>query len=577
MLRIVLSGCVVLALAVWLSGDEQEQVKPTRRLRSQVRRPIALAVLGERLFVANRQSGSLSVIDRASGTILSEHPIAGQIADVVSLPGTESLLVLDDEPPRLWKVTWDNALPVVELLAELPFAASKLVVDERHQRIVLTAKWAHRVLALQTDKTFKRIVQTETVKLPFAPLELLLLPKEQKLLVAEAFGNRLAVLDALGKTVLKGHAIEGHNIRGLALAPDGKSVLIAQQQIPHKAVASFDGVHWGRIVTNAVQHLEVRKLLDADESKPIAGWLNTFGDVGSATADPSEVLTGENGLVAVAFSGVGEVSVRYKNASRRIPVGHAPEAMAVAGETLFVANRLEDSISVINLSTGKVTGTISLGPTPHLTAEDRGEKLFFDAKLSHDGWLSCHSCHTEGHTAGLVVDTLGDGDYGAPKLVPTLLGTRDTQPWAWDGSMELLRQQIQQSFTTTMHGEPLSAREMEDIFAYVTSLDPPPPSGDAPKELIAQGKNVFEAKGCVSCHAPPAYTTPMAVEVDLADEQGRNRFNPPSLRGAGQRRRFFHDGRARSLDEVLQKVRHQLDDPLTENETQALLAFLRSL
>ncbi len=377
--------------------------------------------------------------------------------------------------------------------------------------------------------------------------------------------------------LLKAHAIEGHNIRGLALAQDRKSVLIAQQQIPDKAVASYDGVHWGRIVTNAVQVLDLSKLLEKENAKPLSGWLNTFGDVGNATADASEVLTGPNGLVAVAFSGVGEVSVRYKNASRRVPVGMAPEAMAVSAEHLYVANRLEDSISVIELATGQVTNTISLGPMPALTAEERGEKLFFNAKLSHDGWLSCHSCHTEGHTAGLVVDTLGDGDYGAPKLVPTLLGTRDTQPWGWDGSMELLRQQIQQSFTTTMHGEPLSAREMEDIFAYITSLDSPPPVGEAPKDLIAEGRKVFEAQGCVNCHAPPAYTTPLAVEVDLVDEQGRNRFNPPSLRGVSQRRRFFHDGRAKSLEDVLQKVRHQLEDPLTPKETNALLAFLRSL
>jgi YVTN family beta-propeller protein len=323
--------------------------------------------------------------------------------------------------------------------------------------------------------------------------------------------------------------------------------------------------------------VEVSKLLDGEPQKPIAGWLNSFGDVGSATADASEVLTGLDNLVAVAFSGVGEVSVRYKNSSRRIQVGLAPEAMASDGETLYVANRLDDTVSVIDLATGKVRQTISLGPTPALTAEERGEKLFFDAKLSHDGWLSCHSCHSEGHTAGLVVDTLGDGDYGAAKLVPSLLGTRDTQPWGWNGTMELLHQQIQQSFTTTMHGEPLSTRELEDVFAYITSLDAPPPFGDAPKELIAEGKAIFEGKGCVNCHAPPAYTTPVTVEVDLVDEQGRSRFNPPSLRGVGHRRRFFHDGRAKSLEDVLQKVRHQLEDPLTPQETKALLAFLRSL
>jgi CxxC motif-containing protein (DUF1111 family) len=175
------------------------------------------------------------------------------------------------------------------------------------------------------------------------------------------------------------------------------------------------------------------------------------------------------------------------------------------------------------------------------------------------------------------VDTLGDGDYGAPKLVPSLLGTRDTQPWGWDGSAALLREQVQKSLTTTMHGEPLTVREMEDMFAYLTSLNSPPPPDIASKELLDQGRRVFQTRGCVNCHAPPAYTTPVTVDVSLMDEFQRSRFNPPSLRGVSQRRRYFHDGRAGSLEEVLLKVRHQLDDPLSREETEALLAFLRSL
>jgi YVTN family beta-propeller protein len=406
---------------------------------------------------------------------------------------------------------------------------------------------------------------------------LLPLPKEEKLLVADAFGNRLAVLNAETGQLLSVHRIEGHNIRGLAVGPHGQSVLIAHQHIPHKAVASYDGVHWGRIVSNAVQAVELSKLLQPETDEPISGWLNLFGDIGSAMADPSNVITGENGLVAVAFSGVAELAVRYQGRSLRLPVQRGPQAMAVAEQTLYVANRLEDSLSVIDLTQGKVIREISLGPAPELSAEQRGEKLFFDARLSHDGWLSCHSCHTDGHTAGLVVDTQGDGDYGAPKLVPSLLGTRDTQPWGWDGNAALLREQVQKSLTTTMHGEPLSTRDLEDMFAFLTSLDSPPPPRLALQSLREIGRKVFESRGCVNCHAPPAYTTPITVNVGLLDEQGRNRFNPPSLRGASQRRRFFHDGRADSLEDVLNTVRHQLDEPLSQDDAKALLAFLRSI
>ena len=60
--------------------------------------------------------------------------------------------------------------------------------------------------------------------------------------------------------------------------------------------------------------------------------------------------------------------------------------------------------------------TLGPVPAPEPDAVARGERLFHDARLSHDGWMSCHSCHVDGHTNGLVADTLGDGSYGAPNL-----------------------------------------------------------------------------------------------------------------------------------------------------------------
>ena len=130
------------------------------------------------------------------------------------------------------------------------------------------------------------------------------------MVVADSFGGRLAVVDSGRGSVESVRPLPAHNIRGLALSRDQKSVLIAHQQIPHKAVASYDGVHWGRIVNNAVEVLDVAKLLQADPPQRLEGWLNNFGDVGSATADPGEVITGENGLVAVALTGVVRLTLK---------------------------------------------------------------------------------------------------------------------------------------------------------------------------------------------------------------------------------------------------------------------------
>ncbi len=567
-----LVSCAGLAI-----GDKPAAEKSGPRLKTQRREPAALVVQGNYLLAANRQSGTITVIDRSRGTILAEHAIADRISDVASVPGASCLLVVDDQRRQLFCVRWEEDRPAVRNIAELPIAGSQLVFDEDRRIAYITAKWSHRLLAVTLNDDLEQAGPIQSLELPLAPRELLLLPEQKTLIVADAFGGRLAVVDAEKLALAGVRETQGHNIRGLALSADGKSVLIAHQQIPDGALADYEEVHWGRMISNAVEVVGISKLINGDDSKTVEGWLDRFGDVGSAMADPSGVLAGPGGLTAVAFSGVGEVAVDYKGYKKRIPVGTFPAAMTAAGGRLYVANRLDDSISVIDLNRGELMQTISLGPRPRSTSEERGERLFFNAKLSHDGWLSCHSCHTEGHTSGLVVDTLGDGDYGAPKLVPSLLGTRDTQPWSWDGSAGLLREQVQKSLTTTMHGEPLSARDMEDLFAYLTSLDPPPPAGSAPKELIHEGQGVFKAQGCVNCHAPPAFTTPVTVDVSLLDEHKRSRFNPPSLRGVSQRQRYFHDGRANRLEDVLLKVRHQLDEPLGKHDAQALLAFLRSL
>ncbi|MEO1994427.1 MAG: YVTN family beta-propeller domain-containing protein, partial [Planctomycetaceae bacterium] len=76
----------------------------------------------------------------------------------------------------------------------------------------------------------------------------------------------------------------------------------------------------------------------------------------------------------------------------------------------------------------------------------------------------------------------------------------------------------------------------------------------------------------------PLYTSAESVDVGLVDENGRRRFNPPSLRGLGQRDHFFHDGRVNRIEDVVLQTRHQLGaEHLSADEAAALIAFLKSL
>ena len=89
---------------------------------------------------------------------------------------------------------------------------------------------------------------------------------------------------------------------------------------------------------------------------------------------------------------------------------------------------------------GEPKTVITLGPTPPQTPEERGEELFYSRQLSAD--KSCHDCHVDGHTNYQLADTLGDDTTGTPKRIPTLLGTSLTYPWAWNGKISELDDQV---------------------------------------------------------------------------------------------------------------------------------------
>jgi len=175
-------------------------------------------------------------------------------------------------------------------------------------------------------------------------------------------------------------------------------------------------------------------------------------------------------------------------------------------------------------------------------------------RLSHDGWMSCHSCHTDGHTNGQLNDNLSDGSFGAPKRVLSLLGVAETGPWAWNGQSKSLEEQVKGSINKTMQGAVQSDEQVAALVAYLKTLSRPVvPSNSADlldADSIRHGKDLFQSLDCQRCHTPPAYTSAGTYDVGLIDSVGNRKFNPPSLRGVGRRVTLFHDGRRDSLEDV---------------------------
>lgn len=191
--------------------------------------------------------------------------------------------------------------------------------------------------------------------------------------------------------------------------------------------------------------------------------------------------------------------------------------------------------------------------------------------------MSCQTCHTDGHTSGVAVDTMSDGSYGAPKQTPSLLGVARTGPWTWLGRVDRLEDQVKKSITTTLRGADPTDRQVEALTAYLRTLEPPRPVVVANAEAVARGRALFEAHDCATCHAAPEYTTPRTYDVGLADAVGARAFNPPSLRGVSRRPTFLHDASARDLPDVFRVAHHPDETSFTPAEVADLVAFLESL
>ncbi len=158
----------------------------------------------------------------------------------------------------------------------------------------------------------------------------------------------------------------------------------------------------------------------------------------------------------VALSGIHEVCLKRKTSLdlTRVKTGRRPTAILFHDETdrLFLAGTSEDTISVHDGNSLHELHRISLGPSTKRSSKQLGEELFYDARLSLDGWYSCHSCHSDGHSTGRLNDNFSDHSFGTPKRILSLLGVADTKPWAWDGSQPSLEAQVQSSIQETMSG-----------------------------------------------------------------------------------------------------------------------------
>jgi cytochrome c peroxidase len=436
-------------------------------------------------------------------------------------------------------------------------------------------------------------------RLPFAPGMMVLRP-DGRLIVADAFGGRLADVVPAKVESIRVRSFEGVNLRALAISGDGKELLVAHMEQTEPAPVTTANVDRGVVLSS---RLSAVRLSEFDAEPPAGETLERRqlildGPVHGA-ADPSALaLTPDGSRIVIALGGAHQLllSDRTAGATPRdapdllslghnqrlevVEVGRTPLAVAIspAGRFAVTADAMSDTLTVVGLAGLERLATIPLGSGRVVrTSVQRGEALFQDGRRSHDRWMSCASCHNLGHTNGLNYDTKGDGDYGAPKNTPSLLGSSATAPYSWTGVFPRLADQVRESLQTSLRGPSPTPAQVEDLTAYLDSLPATPPRRPRDDPAARRGADVFQTRGCVSCHKPPHFTIGGLRDVGLEDGVGHRRFNPPSLRGLSWSAPYLHDGRAASLSDLLNIHSPGKTGPLAPQQRDDLVAFLESL
>src|SRR5262245_47598977 len=150
-------------------------------LSPALRRPVAIAPSadGQWLHVANRDSGTLSVIDLKSSQVAAEQKIGQRLSDIATIPGTAQLLATDDTAHELLLIAADGpSVYVNQRLPISPYPVSISVTPDG-KTAVIASLWSRRLTFVALDEHGISIRQV--IDLPFAPRCQLLMPGRDRL------------------------------------------------------------------------------------------------------------------------------------------------------------------------------------------------------------------------------------------------------------------------------------------------------------------------------------------------------------------------------------------------------------
>jgi YVTN family beta-propeller protein len=594
-------------------------------LQVEYKNPINLAFSpgGREIWAACEASGSVIVVDSAKRVKTAEIPVGGQATNLVFSPDGRKAYVT---------VRLNDSVAVIDV-ASHKIVQSIAVADEPHGIaidpagktlfVMGTAFDAVSVVDLATGKETKRLAASRN------PWSAALAPDGKRLLVTNALArlggfrtpqvSEVTVFDVAAQKVEGRMAVPGANlILGVAWHPSGEFALATLNRT--KNLVPMTRILQGWTITNGLALLwkdgRVDQLL-LDQPQ------HYFADVTDVafTPDGKHALATSAGTDTVAVIDTEKLLSLVRRLSEedrrellpnwlgassefvvaRIPVRDNPRGIAVApdGRSAWVANTLDDSLSVIDLARLQVTARVDLGGPKQRTHIRWGEQLFHSAKITFQRQFACATCHPDGHVDGLTYDIEADGIGLNPVDNRTLRGIYDTDPFKWAGTNATLARQcgarLAVFFTRIAPFDPEQLRALND---YTVTIPRPPnryrPLGAPLSEAQRRGKILFERTRtndgreipnegrCVYCHFPPYFTDRQQRDVGTQQPLDTiSKFDVPHLNNIYDSAPYLHNGMANTLEEIWTVHnlydKHGYTNDMTKDQLNDLIEYLKTL
>jgi YVTN family beta-propeller protein len=286
----------------------------------------------------------------------------------------------------------------------------------------------------------------------------------------------------------------------------------------------------------------------------------------------------------------------------RLATGHNPTSVVVSPDSrwAYVANRLDDSLTVVDLAQQKVASAIDLGGPKEITLMRRGEQMFHAAKYCFQGQFACATCHPNSHLDGLSWN-LETPQLGRDRVANrTLRGIRETAPYKWNGHNPDLATQCGPRIAKFLfRSEGFSLDELEALLTYLNNIPLAPnrhlsPGGEL-TESQERGKNIFYRQytndgraipvqnRCDTCHpAATHYTARISTDVASATQHDTSGlFDIPQLDRVYEDAPYLHNGEALSLEEIWtvynNKDTHGVTSDMSKEQLNDLIEFLKTL